>query len=335
MSSSIEERLARDIARVTGGVVVTESDLRDAREAVGDRIDRRRQHDRRRTLAAVGAAAVVVPILGFAAFHALGGEDRTAPPVSPAPTSANADDVFLTGFTPSPELVAGVWRVDNGTMLLRFTADGEVRLDDGGRLYSDPKAVGSYQINDDLITLNLDGGSAGCAGQTLAMRASLPELGAMHVVHTRPGTGGCETLEDAYWVLEQVLPTNSDFLRGLTVPDKADWRAPADLPSLHGDWQAEGGGHVLELAPNGTYYVAEESGDVVDRGRWGFDGSASRLTLVSAAGSPTCDQGDRVVLGGVEHADPGTLMMRGSVEQNTCGGAWAPAAWILIPREGS
>ena len=43
--SSIEERLARDIAAVTGGVVVTESDLRDARDAVDERIDSRRQRD--------------------------------------------------------------------------------------------------------------------------------------------------------------------------------------------------------------------------------------------------------------------------------------------------
>ena len=43
--STIEERLARDIAAVTGGVVVTESDLRDARDAVDERIDSRRQRD--------------------------------------------------------------------------------------------------------------------------------------------------------------------------------------------------------------------------------------------------------------------------------------------------
>ena len=47
--SSIEERFARDIAAVTQGVVVTESDLRDARNAVDERIDSKRQRDRRRT----------------------------------------------------------------------------------------------------------------------------------------------------------------------------------------------------------------------------------------------------------------------------------------------
>jgi hypothetical protein len=32
--STIEERLARDIAAVTGGVVVTDSDVRDARDVL-------------------------------------------------------------------------------------------------------------------------------------------------------------------------------------------------------------------------------------------------------------------------------------------------------------
>jgi hypothetical protein len=53
--STIEERLARDIAAVMGGVVVTESDLRNAREAVEDRIEGRRKRGRRRTVAAVAA----------------------------------------------------------------------------------------------------------------------------------------------------------------------------------------------------------------------------------------------------------------------------------------
>ena len=57
--SSIEERLARDIAAVTGGVVVTESDLRDARDAVDERIESRRQRDRRTVLAAAAAAVLV------------------------------------------------------------------------------------------------------------------------------------------------------------------------------------------------------------------------------------------------------------------------------------
>ena len=332
--STIEERLARDIAAVTGGVVVTESDLRDAREAVDLRTDERRQQVRRRTLAIAGAAAVLVPILGFAAFQSLGGEDRSAPPVSPVPASPDANDVFLAGEAPTPELLQGVWRVDNDTLLLRFTADGEVRFDNGGQLFATPAVLGTYEVEGDLVTVNVDGGVAECAPQTFAMRASLPEPGALHFVHTQPGTGNCASTQDEQWVLEQVLPTSSG-LRDLKLDAKGDWNPPAGLSSLYGDWMAEGGGHVLELARNGVYFVADDSGDAVDRGRWSLDRSASRLTLVSAGSSPSCDQGDRLVLGGVEQTDPGTLNMRGTVEQNTCGGAWADAAWLMLPHEAS
>ena len=72
---------------------------------------------------------------------------------------------------------------------------------------------------------------------------------------------------------------------------------------------------------------------MADRGRWTFDSPASRLSLVSAGDSPTCDQGDRLVLGAVEHLYTGTTMMRATVEQNICGGAWASHDWILLPRE--
>ena len=37
--SSIEERLERDISAVTKGVVVTERDLLDARDAIDERVD--------------------------------------------------------------------------------------------------------------------------------------------------------------------------------------------------------------------------------------------------------------------------------------------------------
>ena len=183
--STIEERLARDIAAVTGGVVVTESDLRNARDALDERIDSRRKRDRRRALAAVAAAAVVIPILGFAAFQTPG-DEQSAPPAGPAPTTRTPTHAFLDRDAhPRTDLVEGVWRVDNGTVLLRFSSDHLVSFDDDGRLYHHPDMHGTYEIAGDLITVTVDGGPAGCAGQTFAMRASLPEPGAMRFVHTQ------------------------------------------------------------------------------------------------------------------------------------------------------
>jgi hypothetical protein len=97
--SSIEERLARDIAAVTGGVVVTESDLRNARDEVDERIDGQRQRNRRRTAIAAAAAAVLILTLGVTALQTLGGNDETAP-ATPGPTTsdpeAGSDEFFAT-----------------------------------------------------------------------------------------------------------------------------------------------------------------------------------------------------------------------------------------------
>ena len=345
---SIEERLAADIAAVTGGVVVTESDLRDAREAVDERFDSQRQRDRRRIVVAAAAAAVLIPALGFAALQTLGGDDKTAPPpADPAPTSStDPEGDFLTGSAPTPELIQGVWRVDEGTLLLKFTADGAIQFDDSGLLYSNPSAIGTYEIAGDLITVTVDGGPAGCAGQTFAMRASLPGPGAMRFVHTQPGTGNCAPqelplppelpVEDAagpnvWWVLEQALPTSQGFAEFAAAG--GGYRPLSDKSVLYGDWMAEGGGHVLEIAPDGTYYVADESGEPVDRGQWTLQ--ASDLTLTSSAASVECTEGDRLVLGGVEQVNLNTPNLRGTVEQNTCGGAWTPSAWWLIPNAGN
>ena len=92
---------------------------------------------------------------------------------------------------------------------------------------------------------------------------------------------------------------------------RSGWQPLSDKNALYGDWMAEGGGHVLELAPGGSYYVADESGEVVDRGQWSQRGSD--LTLTSSAASAECSEGDRLVLGGVEQVTGGTTVMRGTV----------------------
>jgi hypothetical protein len=329
--SSIEERLARDIAAVTGGVVMTESDLRDAREAVVERIEGRRQRDRRRTVGAAVAAAILLPVMGIVAVQALGGDDKSAPAVD-QPTSVNDDvEAFLTGRNPTPELVVGVWRVRNGALMLRLSADGEIRYDDGGRLFSDPFTVGTYSIAGDLITVDLQGE---CAGEQFAMRAALPEAGVMNVVQTPSGQATCGFDANERWVLEQVLPTNNEYLAGLEISESevADLRPPPNSVWLHGDWMAQGGGHVLELAPDGSYYIAEGSGDVVDRGRWALDAESAQLRLLSDSTSSTCDQSDRLVMSGLGYVFvDGTAFIRATVDENTCGAAWTPPVWIKVP----
>ncbi len=346
--SSIEERLATDIAAVTGRVVVGESDARYARDAVQERIDSRRTRGPRHTVAAAAAAAAVIPVLGVAAFQTLGGDDGAAPPANPGPTTeVDVHGDFLVGARPTAQLINGVWRVDNGVVLMLFSEDGRMRLDDSGMLFSNPAVTGTYEIDGDLITVTMDRGPATCTGRQFTMRASLSAAGEMRFVHTQPAVEGCSPLWQLRGVLEQVLPTKNKYLSGFKVPAKGDWQPPVGPTSLHGDWMAEvtdpmpaedggGGGRVLEVAPDGRYTVAAGSGAVVDRGRWTFDSSASRLSLSSAGDSPTCDQGDHLLLSGVEQLITGTILMRATVSQNACGEDWASSnEWFLLPHEGS
>lgn len=332
---SIEERLVRDIAAVTGGIVMTESNLRDAREAVNDRIESRRQRNRRRAL--VATAAVLVPAVGVAAFQLFSGDEKTTPsPAQPGPTGASAEDVdadFLAGDDPTPELINGVWRVDNDVALLVFDEDGTVRVDRNGAPFSHPAFSGTYEIDGDVITVTTTGGQPECIGEELPLRASLPEAGFMRM--TQSSFGACSPmLVDPRWELEQVLPMGST-LRGLQLSAKGDWQPPAGLPSLYGTWMAVGGGHVLELAVDG-YVVAGEDGAVVDQGSWTLDRSSAQLSFVSGAGSSTCEAGDRLVLAGVEHEGSNDATgMRSTVAQNTCGGAWADEKWLLFPHQDS
>jgi hypothetical protein len=39
------------------------------------------------------------------------------------------------------------------------------------------------------------------------------------------------------------------------------------------------------------------------------------------------------VLGDLEHVDPGTSAIRGTVQENTCNAPWTPKTWYRIPSE--
>lgn len=333
--SSVEERLGRDIAAVTGGVVVTESELKDARDAVEDRIEIGRTRSRRRTVAGLVAAAVVIPIVGVAIARSAGDDGSTAPPVSPlspTPTAIRAPaDQWLTGAPPTRELVKGVWREDNGHLSIRFSPSGTVQFDEFGQLFGAPTFEGTYEITGDVISIDVDGGGAGCTDANFAMRASLPKPGLMRFVPTTVGSGKCTFSQVGVWAAwERVLPAGPVFT-SMRIPDRLPWGPWPDRHSLVGMWAAEGGGYLLEIDRSGSYYVADESAKPIDRGQWSYRNA--RLTLTSSADSVECSRGDQVVVRDMEQVNPGsgTLGMRWTVEQNTCGGTWAAKDWFLVP----
>jgi len=331
--SSVEEQLGRDIAAVTGGVVVTEPELKEARDAVEDRIEIGRQRSRRRMVAGLVAAAVVIPIVGIAIARA-GGDDqslRPVGPVEPTPSAIRAPaDRWLTGKPPTQDAVQGVWREDNGNMSIRFSPSGTVRMDELGQLLGHPGFAGTYEITGDVISINVDGGDVGCVGAEFAMRASLPQPGLMRFVPTASGTGKCTFSQIGAWgAWERVLPAGPAFTH-LKFGAKLPWQSWPDRDSLLGMWAAEGGGYVLEMDRGGSYYVADETGETVDRGRWTY--RPSQLTLTSSAGSVDCSKGDQTRMDDLQYLNPGgTIAMQWTMKTNTCGGAWATKEWFRVP----
>lgn len=151
-------------------------------------------------------------------------------------------------------------------------------------------------------------------------------------MRTQPGPESCSFAPSPTWSLERVA-TTGPFLGVLDDYTASEWKSLPAETSLYGSWFAEGGGYFLELAPNGTYYVADDSGDAVDQGQWSRHGG--RLTLTSSTESTTCAEGDRLDLDNVKVVDPGTTVMRSTVRENSCAAPWAGKGWILIPYPGS
>ncbi|HVE62248.1 MAG TPA: hypothetical protein VNB94_00400 [Mycobacteriales bacterium] len=331
--SSIEERLARDVAAVRGGVVVTESHLYEARTELHQRIDSASRRDRRRAVAAAAAAAVVLGAVGITASLALGDDPDTTRLAGPGASPSNAVAAPPSGSAPTIALISGIWRLDNGETTVKFDAKGDVRFDEHGTLFSDPVTTGTYAIDGDLITVTTTGDKqTGCVGTETAMRVSLSEPGELQFIQSDTIPGACSPLPSQRGGLNRLLPTSRGMAE-LVFSKDTGWQPLSDKTTLLGLWLAEGGGHVLEMDRDGTYFIADESADPIDTGQWSVSGAD--LTLTSSARSNRCSVGDRYVLGTVEWNKPGTRAFRGTVKQNTCGGAWTPAVWILAPNTGS
>jgi hypothetical protein len=337
--STIEERLARDIAAVTGGITVTDQDMRQGRTAVAEGVRSRRRRDVRVVVAAAAVAAVVV---GAAGWQVLGdGQDANPEPAPPGPSptaseSTHTDrtaveEAFLVGDAPTLEAVEGVWRLDNGQLLMAFGADGVVRMDKTGRTFSQQAAlVGTYSLDNDSITLEVTDGTYGCAGQSIVMAASVPEPGLLRLLHTEPGTDNCTPEQNGQWVMEQLLPRTNPGLAGVGL-NGANRRPPSGMQDLVGDWFQQGGGeHLLEVLPEGRYLVLGGLGDVVDQGRWSTNDSLTRMTFESGSDSATCSTGDRLVLASLGSLDNGATFLSGTLVQDDCAGGWAREKWIRL-----
>ena len=331
--STIEDRLLSDIAAVTGGIVVTDTEIEQARAVVRERVRKDRRTQRVRVVVGVAAALVLVAV-AVPVVQSVTRDDGAAQFADPSTTEPDPEAGHRTGQGPTQQLLEGIWRLDNGQIVVRFDADGAVRFDDRGTLYSDPATVGTYAVSGDRITVTVtDDAERQCVGTTYVMRASLPKPGVLNFVH-RDGPSSCAPLPTGRGALHQALPAGSELIDlRLSVEPEGQWQRLTKADILHGVWMAEGEGYLLEMAPGGAYVVAEGTGQLVDRGTWALRGS--ELTLTSSAESPRCEAGDQLVRGPMDAVFPGTTGLRGPVTKNDCAAAWTPVAWILLPHVGS
>ena len=331
--SSIEERLVRDIAAVTGGVVVTDSDLQEARSAVLERIHVSDRRSRIRTIAVAAAAAVVLVAGGVTTLLLLDDDETATRPIAPAPRVDVPNSDWLTGTAPTEELLRGAWRLDNGGVMVNFKADGTVQFDAHGTLFSQPLTTGTWTLDGDIVTVTVTRGQdPACVGKAYSSRMSLPKAGLLHFAASQEAVVPCNPMAYVQGAWEQVLPTRNKDMRSLENSEAPNWHRLSDENHLYGVFLAQGGGHLLELDRDGAYVVVAGSGTQVDRGVWSLKGRD--LTLTSSADSAQCSQGDKLALRKVQEVNPGTNVFRGTLAQNTCGGAWTPSEWIMIPNEG-
>ncbi len=238
---------------------MTESDLRDARVAVEDRIESGRQRDRRRGVVVAAAAAAVV--VGVATWQGLSGKTpvlrRRRPDRRRRPCRTRTR-TFLTGDAVTAEILPGVWRLDNRAWLFMFTSDGRFSYDEHRAAVADPLVDGTYAVDGDTITVDIEGGTAGCAGQTLTLRA---------VVFARARCTCCPSAASRAAAALPSAPSGcwSRCCRRATSPGSrtgpgGNWDPLAGYGAMQGTWYDPQGGYLVELRDDGSYSTLTGSG---------------------------------------------------------------------------
>lgn len=339
--SSIEERLVQDIAAVTGGISMSDVELGEARTALDARIETRRRRSRSGYAA---AAAAVVLIAGAVTVYQVGNDDPAA--VGPAgpgqgiPELDPGTQAYLEGGQATAEVLAGVWRVDNGTVAVRFREDGTVTYDDDGSLFAEPDVTGTWTSDGDLIRISTTASDrAECIGTAVRLWASNPDVGRVRTVLVDGDRAECSPVDIGHQTLEKLFPTVpslGNFAREFAA--ESGWR-PLVAGSILDGFYFGAENHLLELtvdrtgadgqAAVGRYHVGGGSDSIVDQGTWRSE--QGLLVLTSSAESVQCQEGDRLFATNVEYLSGGTLAFRAEITRNDCGGAWATRTWVRVP----
>lgn len=131
------------------------------------------------------------------------------------------------GVMPNPDLLEGVWLVEDPPLesawtanryLMRFDRDGTYTADSEGLLFDVAPAVqGTYRVDGGLLTVMVTGGSSCPVGGTMTWRVILLPEGWLYLAYLR-GRGDCITPGEV-WTARRVLEH-----AGLPVPSWTERR---------------------------------------------------------------------------------------------------------------
>jgi hypothetical protein len=201
------------------------------------------------------------------------------------------------GRSPTVTDLNGIWlQIEDRSsigLLVRFAPDGTFAIDDRGYLDTRPAALGTFGVDGDTITFMSEGSDLCTEGDSWAWQARLPEIGLLHVVHTREAADPCRVPVGTEWTLIRLSPGSVAASRAISVTAPAEGSPPTVSEQLVGIWFVEPTGNLLvRFSPDGAFAFDNKghlAPDPAVLGKYSLKEDTIRFTI---SGGGACTSGD-------------------------------------------
>jgi hypothetical protein len=166
-------------------------------------------------------------------------------------------------------------------LLVRFSANGTFAIDDGGDLATSPDALGTFDLDEDVITFTTEGSNLCTEGDSWAWQASLSDDGRLHFVYTEEAADPCRVPRGREWTLIRVMPRpyieGAAAIRAITAAGLREGRPPK-ASDLAGIWFSPNA-PLVWFGPDAAFLIDNKGHLDTDppiRGTYEVDGTRSR-----------------------------------------------------------